>query len=238
MTAELPMFTVWYATGNNLRLRGDVLRRVIPCRLEPGEERPEERRDFTIEGDLLAHVRRERPRLVAAALTLLKAHALAGRPRGDLAPLGSFEGWSDVVRAAVWWATDIDPCGPRAELRDDDPDSIARKALVHGWAELPDAAEGVTVAEALKHLDDNPTRFEQLYNTLLERSRNDFLPSRNSIGMYLRANKGRVVEGLVLESINAGKNTKAWRVRPASRGTSGTSGTIFQATRVRERQRE
>ena len=55
MTAELPLFTIWFATGNNVALKGDAIRRVVSCRLETREERPEERRDFAIQGDLLGH---------------------------------------------------------------------------------------------------------------------------------------------------------------------------------------
>src|SRR5262249_48029648 len=139
-------------SGNNVELRGDAVRRVVPCRLEAPQERPEERRDFTIQGDLLVHVRRERPRLVAAALTLLRAHARAGRPGGGLTPLGSFEAWSGLVRAAVCWAVDLDPCATREGLRDADPEAAARAALVTGWAELPGGRTGLTAAQALELL--------------------------------------------------------------------------------------
>src|SRR5262249_4324478 len=30
MTAELPLYTVWFATGNNVALKGDIRRRVVP----------------------------------------------------------------------------------------------------------------------------------------------------------------------------------------------------------------
>jgi hypothetical protein len=95
MTPELPLITTWYATGNNVALRGDAVRRVLPCRLETNEEKPEERTGFTIEEPLLRYVGRRRPELVAAALTILRAYFAAGRPRQqDLKPLGSFEAWS------------------------------------------------------------------------------------------------------------------------------------------------
>src|SRR5262249_3821214 len=34
MTTEMPLYTVWHATGNNVALGGDICRRVVPCRLE------------------------------------------------------------------------------------------------------------------------------------------------------------------------------------------------------------
>jgi putative DNA primase/helicase len=37
----LPPRTLWCATGNNLQLEGDLIRRSLLCRLDPGCERPE-----------------------------------------------------------------------------------------------------------------------------------------------------------------------------------------------------
>lgn len=61
----------WEANGRRLPPRGasPSARRVVPCRLETAEEKPEERTGFRYP-DLLAHVRAERPRLVCAGLTL------------------------------------------------------------------------------------------------------------------------------------------------------------------------
>jgi hypothetical protein len=211
MTAELPLFTVWYATGNNVSLRGDVLRRLVPCRLETREERPEERRVFTIKGDLLEYVRRERPGLVAAALTVLRAHAIAGSPDGGLNPLGSFEAWSRVVRSAVYWATGLDPCQTREELRATDPEVLARTALVEGWLDLPEGRTGMTAAEALKLVKEEPVRYQKVHDVFMEWSRNDELPSARSIGMKLKALKGRVINGKFFRS-EEDRGTQVWRV--------------------------
>ncbi len=217
MTAELPLFTVWYATGNNVSLKGDVIRRVIPCRLETREERPEERTDFTVRGDLIRHVRQHRPALVAAALTVLRAHAAAGWPDCGLSPLGSFEAWSVVVRSAVFWATGLDPCATRAELRAHDPETIARNALVEGWAGLPGSDRGLTVAEALRFIKGDPDkenpdgRLARLRDCLMEWSRNDELPSPKVIGQRLRAIRGRACNGRYIQSSEY-QGTQVWKV--------------------------
>src|SRR5262249_19525636 len=46
VTAELPLVTVWFATGNNLTYGSDILRRVLVSRLVSDLERPEERSGF------------------------------------------------------------------------------------------------------------------------------------------------------------------------------------------------
>lgn len=221
MTPELPLFTCWYATGNNFALRGDAMRRVDPCRLETTEERPEERRGFKIP-NLLAHVRAVRPRLAAAVLTILRGHAEAGRPDGGLTPFGSYEDWSAVVRAAVYWVTDCDPCATRDELRANDPESQARAAFIHGWAELEGNARGLSVAQAIQLVKDEPAHYETLRGVLLEWSRGGDLPGARSVGMRLNAMRGRVVDGLAFEKVPDTK-IQRWRVAPV--GTSGTIGT-------------
>jgi hypothetical protein len=195
MTPELPLFTVWYASGNNLTFRGDVLGQLIPCRLESQLEHPELRDDFAINGDLLEHVRKHRGRLVAAALTLVRAYHVAGCPAGNLKPFGGYEAWSAVVRQPIHWAYGVDPCATRPDLAAADPEVIARTALVQGWSELPEASEtGLTVAEALRMLKATPEKFAVLHDTLMESSRSNELPTSVVVGKRLKKIKGRVVK--------------------------------------------
>src|SRR5262249_54646746 len=97
--AEAPLYMTWYATGNNVAIAADTARRVCHVRLESPEERPEERSGFR-HPDLLAWVGENRGRLLAAALTILRAYCAAGRPDLGLPAWGSFEGWSRLGRSA------------------------------------------------------------------------------------------------------------------------------------------
>jgi len=97
-TSEAPMHTVFFASGNNMRFKGDTARRVVPIDLDPRMERPEERTGFT-HSPLLPWVKQEHPRLLAAALTILKAYCAADCPKQGITPFGSFEPWSDLVRS-------------------------------------------------------------------------------------------------------------------------------------------
>ncbi len=115
-TKEAPMFTVFMATGNHMTFRGDLARRVVPIDLLPDVERPEERTGFA-HADLREYVRQQRPLLVTAALTILRAYCLEGRPAQPLSTYGSFEAWSDLIRAALVWAGAVDPCLGRVGLQ-------------------------------------------------------------------------------------------------------------------------
>jgi hypothetical protein len=136
MTPELPLHTVFFATGNNVILKGDALRRVLPSRLETKEENPEEREDFKYP-NLLGHVRANRPRLLCDVLTILRGFAVAGRPEESLPAFGSYEAWSGVVRQTVFWVMGVDPWSTRKGLRASDPALNNLAALLEGWAELP-----------------------------------------------------------------------------------------------------
>ena len=109
---DVPFHAVLFATGNNVRLQGDIHRRIIPCRLESPDEHPEERDNFAIK-DLEGHVLRNRPALVAAGLTIVRAYVVAGGPDQGLTPM-DFPAWCGLIRNAIHWATGCDPCATRA----------------------------------------------------------------------------------------------------------------------------
>ena len=104
---------MFIGTGNNVRLRGDLVRRVLHIRLSSADEKPELRTGFT-HPNLLEWVQRTRAKLLSCVLTILRAYQCAGRPRQTLTGWGSFEGWSGVVRGAIIWLGLTDP----AETRD------------------------------------------------------------------------------------------------------------------------
>jgi putative DNA primase/helicase len=66
----------------------------------------------------------DRGKYVAAALTVVRAYIVAGKP-GKLPPLASFEEWSDLVRSALVWLGLPDPVETSEDARDDDPELIA-----------------------------------------------------------------------------------------------------------------
>jgi hypothetical protein len=225
-TPELPLTTVWYGSGNNVAYRGDVLRRIVPCRLESPEENPENRKGFKII-DLVGHVKKERPKLVAACLTILRAYAVAGRPDQGLTPLGSYESWSAVVRNAIFWTLGLDPCATREGMKSSDPEAIGRIALVNGWGELPNGENsiGVTASEALSILKEDKNKYDTLRDVVMGFSRNGDLPSARSLGMRLNAIRGRIIDGKRFQSKEAERGKLAWFIEPTARGTNRTNGT-------------
>ena len=224
MTPDLAVDVVMYATGNNLGLRGDSLRRVVPCRLQTTEERPEERRDFKVKGDLLAHVKHNRGALVSAALTILRGYIAAGRPDRGLIPM-DYPAWCGLIRNAVEWATGVDPCESRKELIASDEETNTSRALIAGWKALCEA-EGKTSlssAAAVEIIDADKGRHAALKAILASWSKDGKLPSPQSIGNRLNKIRGRNIDGQMLDhSYSSG--IREWFVRPACVQPTGATG--------------
>lgn len=117
---EIPWNAVTFMTANGASYSRDMVDRMVHIGLRKRTA------DETPAGELppvLSLVLAERRELLAAALTILRAHAVAGRPQG--ATLPRFEAWSRVVSSAVCWASGgDDPALARP------PASANRDALV------------------------------------------------------------------------------------------------------------
>ena len=124
-----PTNVLWCATGNNITFRGDLTTRVLLCRIDAACERPEER-SFNIQ-DLDGYLRQNRKELVLAALTLLRAYHVAGRPAQQIAKWGGFDVWSGLIRGALVWAGMADPYATRNSVINDDPELETTATALH-----------------------------------------------------------------------------------------------------------
>jgi primase-polymerase (primpol)-like protein len=232
MTPDLDLCCVFYGTGNNLSLCGDIPRRLISCRLESPMEKPEERSGFRIP-DLLKHVAENRGRLVVAGLTILRAYIRAGKPHRGLTPM-DFTAWSSLVRNAIHWATGMDPAEGRKDLSESNPDRQHEAALVHGWYEVQQKLEpgGMTSATMIRQVEKaGKDEFVSLRDTLAEmwpRVKPGELPSSGSIGMKIQAIRGKSYDGLHFECVTEVKRSKVWKVVASPKsGESGESSESF-----------
>lgn len=148
--------TVIFVSGNQLKITSDMTRRTLRCRMVPRHERPSERPlDAFTHTDLLGWCKTERERLIDAALTVLRAYVVAGKPRQNIGNRGGFEEWIDLIAGAIRWAggPDILTCWDHED--DDDEHRQAHVALVEWWQERwPD---GATAKDALADLQSPST---------------------------------------------------------------------------------
>jgi hypothetical protein len=215
---EVRLDPVWIATGNNLSFQGDLGRRVVPIDLDAGVEIPEERSRFA-HPKLLAWVMAERGRLVAAALTVLRAWVVAGRPQLKLTRFGSFEAWSETIRALLVWLGEADPTLGRERIRRvGDPEREALQTLLEAW-HARFGEDPRTLAAGVAEAENDPALKVALAG--LDRKSDGRTLNLRRLGYLFRRNNGRIVGGLRLEA--TGERTSegaSWRV---TRGT-GRSG--------------
>lgn len=130
--ARLPIRCLWIATGNNPEFSNEMARRLLRIRLDPHEERPWQRTGFR-HPDLMTWVRANRPRLVAACLTLCQAWIAAGKPRGART-IGSFENWAHVVGGVLDVAGIPGFLGNLDEMMDaSDSEGAGWSAFIAAW---------------------------------------------------------------------------------------------------------
>jgi len=226
-TPHCPWNSVVFFSGNNIGFRGDFVRRVVPIDLDPNMERPEERTGF-LHPHPVAWARTNRPALLTAALTILTAHAEAGRPQAPVAPFGSFEEWSAIVRAALLWIGEGDPCGGRKDLAaESDPNLELLRRLLTTWHACYDTAPR-TLSEVKDDIHRNaqhvgPDTTRNQWNDLLDalcacdvRSDGKTVNLR-PIGNKFKGWQGRILDGKRLVSPGIDRNKVAlWKIEVVS----------------------
>ncbi|MBU6427498.1 MAG: bifunctional DNA primase/polymerase [Cyanobacteria bacterium REEB65] len=210
-----PLRPFWGATGNNIQLKGDMPRRVVPVRMASPDEEPESRQDFA-HPDLLAWVGEHRASLVASALTIVRAYVAAGRPRPSGLPcLGGFELWDDLVRAPLLWQGAPDILEGRREMRERaDQDTAAIRQVVAAWHRL--LGSGPWTLRGLKRYLDAaaPGEMTELKDALIElagtNDGKDWMVNR--AGYLLRRYQGRTFEGKCFVAEAKDEQGVRWRV--------------------------
>ncbi|MFN3960569.1 MAG: bifunctional DNA primase/polymerase [Parvularculaceae bacterium] len=187
------------ATGNNIRLRGDMARRAVVCRLDAKMTNPEDRKfDF----DPVADVKAARPQLVADALTVVRAYIAVGRP-ASLPSYGSFEDW-DLVRGSLVWLGYADPAETRLAVKDDNPLVEERAEVLGAGAAHAGVRRRFTMADV-----DTSRSLETLRDKLARQlTRGDWDKAR--AGQLLRRHRDLPFMGVTLRSSTNRVGVNEW----------------------------
>jgi putative DNA primase/helicase len=218
---ELENRVTLFATGNGLRVRGDMVRRTLVCDLDANMERPE-LREF--QGNPVQTVLANRGAYVSACLIILRAYILAGQPK-RLSPIASFEGWSDTVRSALVWLGCADPAVSMEVAREDDPELEAMRQMILGWRE----AFGTTAVTCRMIIDtammrdisgneygaarEGDFKFPTLRDALVsvaDGARSG--PDPIKLGSWLRGRQGRVVDGWRFLRVGITNGSARWKL--------------------------
>jgi putative DNA primase/helicase len=191
-TPDCDVHTAIYATGNNIGLKGDMVRRAVVCNLEALDERPELR---TFKRNVLRTAGANRATYVAAALTIMRAYLAAGAPE-VCGPFGSYEDWSRMVRSPLVWLGEPDPVASVDTSQAEDPDLADLRGLLAWWRgelKLGDDYASARLVEIGNEppVGFNPNPLKDLLLRIAGDKNGDISTKR--LGEWLSRNCGRVV---------------------------------------------
>lgn len=223
-TVQLPARVVWIATGNNLRVAGDIPRRSYCIRLDANEERPWQRTNFRIR-DLEHHILEHRGDLLSAALTIIRAWYTHGKQTADVPTLGSFDGWASVVGSVLAFAGIDGFLGNLEQTQTyQDEETEQWTAFFAAWWDY--FADGKVTVNDLARLmlprkDDDlpsPPIWENLPEPLLVNRDRGEGSLRRSIGRNLSRLTGRIFEHRKLTDAGRDRlrNVRAWALKPTA----------------------
>jgi hypothetical protein len=133
----VPQRATWLATGNNIKLGGDLLRRCYRIRLDPHVSKPWMRSGFTHE-DLAGWVMEQRGALISALLTLSRAWYAAGQPLiTGLPAMGTFTNWVKTIGSILAYAGIHGFLANQEKLYEEvDEESAQWEAFLQAWLDL------------------------------------------------------------------------------------------------------
>ena len=163
----------------------------------------------TFDANVLDFVRVQRGRLVAAALTVLRAWHVAGEYL-DVPPFGSFEDWSQRVRQALVWLDRADPCETVAKVREDDPNRTGLLAVLAQWREAIGMNMARTVREIINAAINHPDFMAALL--AVASSKSATVISNDRLGRWLKQNEGKIAAGLSLVRAGNSHGYPLWQL--------------------------
>lgn len=221
-SSTVPNKMLLILTGNNILLQGEMPRRVLVCRIDPATEQPFAR-EFNL--DPYHFCAANRQQMIAAALTVIRAHLTHGCSVHISGKLASFEDWDTWVRRATIYANELMPgqfgdvmhavmknqtVDPEQEVLSDFlkawEDHFSNSAIV--LADLISAASIATPIQSQKNLKE---ALEGLTGRSIQQ-----LTSK-SLGRSLGYRKGRIAGGRFLELGAKVNDRQTWRVKQSRR---------------------
>lgn len=215
--------SLFLVTGNNLSVTEDLCRRVIVSTIDHGTERPS-RLSFPF--NPVARVREHWLKYRTAGLTILSAYIAAGSPQISTDSVGSFEEWDRTIRQAVLWLSKQefaliyegvpelgDPVNLLEQSYENDPELERLEEYLSSWYKAYTDQEK-TIADVMRdaaglNLDGTNSSIRE---ALLIDISGGNKPNSRAIAAFMRRNKGRPVNGLVIRKGLIKSDRQLWSV--------------------------
>jgi len=207
---SIPNRMIWVVTGNNVALSGELARRSVRVRIDPETDQPWLRTGFR-HPNLEGWVQENRGRMVAAALTLVRAWIVDGRVPFSGATLGSVESWSRVMGGILDRARIGGFLGNLTELYEDADveNNIWRQFVIAWWNTFGDKKVGTKdlfpIASEIEGINLGKT------GPGTEKSQ------RTSLGTQLQKKKDVVSANFKITASGKKDGAQLWRLIPSKR---------------------
>jgi putative DNA primase/helicase len=197
---------VMFTTGNNLQPVGDVVRRTLMCWLRRDAERPE-LHQFTC--DPVGMVLANRAKYITAVLTIVRAYIVAGCP-DVCGPYGSFGDWNRLVRSPLVWLGEADPVTTIEQSRKGDTELNTIRAIQAAMAETLGLNVPKKANQILRIASDDGNAELREALSAIKGSRKEL--DGKALGLWLRQNRNRIVDGLKIDCDEDAKHGNGWFV--------------------------
>jgi hypothetical protein len=176
--------------------------------LDPGCEVPAAK--SFLQPNLLADVKADRGRYVSAALTIVRAWIVAGKPAAACKAVASYGAWSDHCRQPLLWLGQPDPAMAIFEGMAEDPDREVLGRLLSAWHGQFES-DATMVRAVVKRMNETTAGVEELRDAVSDTGQR-FPINRRSFGWWLKHHAGQIVGGFKLVKSTAKLNAEAWHV--------------------------
>lgn len=208
-TATVSTRTLFLSSGNNVGPVQDMTRRCISIRLAPDCETPAAR-SFT-RPDLVREVLGERGRYVSAALTIVRAWIIAGRPKATCKSFAGYGDWSDLCRQPLLWLNCADPTVSVFEAMSEDPDRETLGRLLTAWQSVFGKTPAM-VRDAVQQSISFHDEYAELRDVLCDIASERGEINRRKLGWWIRRHAGRIVDGRRFVRASGNRSAEAWQV--------------------------
>lgn len=210
-TATVSTRTLFLSSGNNVNPIKDMTRRCLTINLDPRCETPAAR--VFNKPDLLRDVQNNRGVYVSAALTIIRAWIVAGKPMTECKPIASYGEWAELCRQPLLWLGLADSTVSLFEAMNEDPDREILGRLLHAWKYAFGTAPRM-VRDAVKKAEE--TYSGELFDVLSEIASDKHRINRNMLGHWIKRNANRIVDGMCFVRDKGSRSAVAWRVESVS----------------------
>jgi len=221
-TATVNTRALFLSSGNNVGPVQDMARRCVTINLSPECEVPAARTFFR--PDLVQDVLRARGRYVSAALTIVRAWIVAGRPMTECRGIAGYLDWSNLCRQPLLWLGLPDPTASLFEAIAEDPDRETLGRLLRAWQQVFGRAAAM-VREAVSEsggIRDDENELQDVIRDIAE-DRGDI--NRRKLGWWIKRHAGRIVDGLRLIKAPGSRSAELWKVESVSPVSEVPAGT-------------